>query len=417
NVLNAKQHEMEAEIIAQAGRRGAVTVATNMAGRGVDIILGGNPVDIDEARAIKEIGGLAVIGTERHESRRIDNQLRGRAGRQGDPGSSQFFVSMDDELMRIFGSDRMKGFMNRMGVPDDMPIENKMVSRSIESAQSKVEARNFDIRKHLVEYDDVMNKHRDTVYRRRNAILESDPATMHLLILEVIESEVELIVTFHTSGEPADGSRDWSIKEICSAMQAVFPIPQTDCEQAIAELKNGGEGKLEEAESRTKIIEYFTQRASEAYEQMTKSVADQSTLDQIERGLYLRAIDILWIEHLDQMSFLRDSIGLRGYGQRDPLVEYKRESYQMFQSLLASMQKEVVSNVFRVGEAQVMMNAANAAMDQQKNVLYTAPEKEMSKQSPMSGQGSADKERQATPYVSEKKDGAGHKVGRNDACP
>ncbi len=413
-VLNAKHHEQEAEIIAQAGKLGAVTVATNMAGRGVDIILGGNPIDIDEARKIKELGGLAVIGTERHDSRRIDNQLRGRSGRQGDPGSSQFFVSMDDELMRIFGSDRMKNFMSKMGVPDDMPIENRMVSRSIESAQSKVESRNFDIRKHLVEYDDVINKHRDTIYRRRNEVLESSPEKMHEMILEVIEAEVEHIVSFHTNGENDYGEREWDVKEISSAMQAIFPISDEECSAAIEELKNGGDSKLEEAEARTQIIDFFTTRAHDSYEELTRGVADVSKVDDVERALYLRAIDMLWVAHLDQMSFLRDSIGLRGYGQRDPLVEYKRESYQMFQVLLANIQKEVVMNVFRVGEAQALVGATV----KQQNVQYVAPEKEMQrKENPLAGQSSAEKERQAQPYRSEKKDEQGHKVGRNDPCP
>ncbi len=414
DLLNAKNHESEAEIIAQAGKSGAVTIATNMAGRGVDIILGGNPVDIDEARKVKDLGGLAVLGTERHESRRIDNQLRGRAGRQGDSGSSQFFVSMDDELMRIFGSDRMKGFMDKLGVPEDMPIENKMVSRSIESAQKKVESRNFDIRKHLVEYDDVINKHRDAIYRRRNAVLDDTAEKLHKTILELIEGEVEHIVSFHTNNQGEDSENAWDMKIICEAMQNIFPMSEEACRIAMKEMKEGGEGKLEEAEARTQIIEYFTKHAHDAYEEMVAKVGDTKVVHQVEQGLYLRSIDVLWMEHVDQMSFLRDSIGLRGYGQRDPLVEYKRESYQMFQELLANIQKQVVSNVFRVGQAKTVVEDTQ----EQKNIQYIAPAKEMGRQKQqVQGAQQQKKEEVKEPYHAENRNEEGKKIGRNDPCP
>ncbi|MFH1583356.1 MAG: preprotein translocase subunit SecA, partial [Candidatus Falkowbacteria bacterium] len=237
-ILNAKHHEKEAQIIARAGEFGGVTIATNMAGRGVDIILGGNPVNLEEQKKVIQVGGLHIIGTERHESRRIDNQLRGRAGRQGDPGSSQFYVSMEDDLMRIFGGDRMKNLMATLKVPEDMPIENGLVSRSIESAQRKVEGNNFDIRKHLVEYDDVINKHRETIYRKRREILElaegknypldkggeggsvvGDDKTLFSIILEMIENEIEQAVIFHTA---AESSKDWNVQEIYQVISTIF---------------------------------------------------------------------------------------------------------------------------------------------------------------------------------------------------
>lgn len=267
-VLNAKHHEREAKIIAQAGRPGAVTVATNMAGRGVDIILGGSPMDKGNFGKVVKAGGLHVLGTERHEARRIDNQLRGRSGRQGDPGSSQFYVSMEDDLMRIFGGERMKNLMDTMRLPDDMPIEHSLISRSIEGAQKKVEGHNFDIRKHLVEYDDVANKHRQAIYGRRRKILEG--GDVHQEIIDLMDAEAR-----------ADYLKKYE--------------------------KNGPE-----------------------------------MMDRVERLVYLRSIDTMWVEHLNAMDLLREGIGLRGYGQRDPLVEYKAEAYHLFQKLLGNINGQVV---------------------------------------------------------------------------
>ncbi|MBI2574056.1 MAG: preprotein translocase subunit SecA [Candidatus Wildermuthbacteria bacterium] len=267
-VLNAKHHEQEGEIIAQAGRRGAVTIATNMAGRGVDIVLGGNPSDPGEARVVRELGGLHVIGTGRHEARRIDNQLRGRSGRQGDTGSSQFFVSLEDDLIRVFGGDRIKGLMERFHFPDDEPIESSMVSRAIESAQSKIEGFNFDTRKHLLEYDDVLNKHRETIYRRRNEILERfQNGTLGALVADLL------------------GKAGQKFEEYGKKIQ-----------------------NIKEEETRF-----------------------------MEKTVLLRAIDSLWVEHLENMEELRDSVRLRAYGQQDPLVEYKHEGHKMFKRLLETV--------------------------------------------------------------------------------
>jgi preprotein translocase subunit SecA len=267
-VLNAKHHEREAKIIAQAGRPGNVTVATNMAGRGVDIILGGAPFEKANSEKVVKAGGLHVLGTERHEARRIDNQLRGRSGRQGDPGTSQFYVSMDDDLIRIFGGDRMKNLMGTLRLPDDVPIEHSLISRSIESAQKKVEGHNFDIRKHLVEYDDVANKHRQAIYSKRRKILE------------------------------------------------------------------GGDVHQE-------IVDLMDDEARKEYEEKYNKVGKE-VMDNVERMVYLRSIDTIWIEHLNAMDLLREGIGLRGYGQRDPLVEYKAEAYALFQRLLGNINAQVV---------------------------------------------------------------------------
>jgi preprotein translocase subunit SecA len=271
-ILNAKNHEKEGEIIAQAGKRGAVTIATNMAGRGVDIILGGNPPTPDEASEVSKAGGLHVIGTERHEARRIDNQLRGRAGRQGDAGSSQFFISMDDDLMRVFGGDRIKNLMKTLNFPEDQPLEAGLVTRAIESAQTKIEGLNFDARKHVLEYDDVMNKHREVFYRKRREILKQ--AKENNLSSDVME-------IFSRAG--------------------------------------------------LSISDYKKKEESVGLENMK----------QLEKYVYLRTLDTLWIDHLENMEYLRDSVGLSAYGQRDPLVEYKHAGHRMFKELLDAIDSMV----------------------------------------------------------------------------
>jgi preprotein translocase subunit SecA len=307
-LLNAKQHEKEAQVIAQAGRLGAVTVATNMAGRGVDIILGGMPNDKEEARKVRELGGLHVIGTERHESRRIDNQLRGRAGRQGDPGSSIFFVSMEDDLMRIFGGDRMKAIMERLGLSDEDAIEHKMISSSLEQAQKRVEGHNFDIRKHLVEYDDVMNKHRVVIYKKRRRILDYDPA-----------------------------AQDWLHENIHDMLadEEVAPF---------------------EAKVKTFGIE---------------------NMKQLERIVSLRVIDTLWIDHLNAMQELREGIGLRGYGQHDPLVEYKHEAYTLFQRLLQTIDDETVQMIMRAEFQPAQPAQEQQSVIDQRAVAYQGADESM----------------------------------------
>ncbi len=412
-ILNAKNHEREAEIIAQAGKLGAVTVATNMAGRGVDILLGGNPVDINEQRQVRELGGLVVIGTERHEARRIDNQLRGRAGRQGDPGSTQFYVSMEDGLMRMFGSERMQSLMDRMGVPDDMPIENSMVTRSIETAQKKVESRNFDIRKHLVEYDDVVNKQRTTIYRRRNELLDAESSVVIDFIREMLNDEIEHIVSIHTNREDVD-TTGWDFAALAKDASSVLQLSEETVRSDLENIATDLGDKLGEAQTRTRLIEHLEALAHEALQTVAGDV-DMEVLGNAFRQMYLRVIDVLWIQHLDEIEFLRDSINLRGYGQRDPLVEYKRESYDLFQSLLASIQKQVVAQCFPVAkEAQHFVDAhQHEASELPANTEYSAPDKEM-QSSREAAQAEAPKGKTVVSHEPTNEDG--EKIGRNDPC-
>jgi preprotein translocase subunit SecA len=349
-VLNAKNHEKEAQIIAQAGKLGAVTLATNMAGRGVDIILGGEPAG-EEHDKVVALGGLFILGTERHESRRIDNQLRGRAGRQGDPGSSQFFISLDDDLMRIFGSDRIKNMMRSWGVPEDVPIENRLVSRAIESAQHRVEGHNFDIRKHLVEYDDVLNKQREAIYKRRREVLaasDKEPAEMKKMILEMVSDELNQIVSFHTASEDQS---IWNLKEIAEVANAIFNVDAKKLEEDLRGAEKLAGDKQQDAFARTEIINYLEKLADEQYDLLEQEVskAGEGQMRQIEKELLVRAIDNLWVEHLSAIDILRTGIGLRGYGQRDPLVEYKREAYDMYIQLLNLINKQVVYTIYKIG--------------------------------------------------------------------
>ena len=322
-VLNAKYHEKEAEIIAQAGAKGAVTIATNMAGRGTDI-----KID-DEVRGL---GGLLVIGTERHESRRIDNQLRGRTGRQGDPGESQFFVSMDDDLMRLFSGERLQKMMETLKLPDETPIQNGIISNSIESAQKKVEGRNFDIRKHLVEYDDVMNKHREIIYSRRRKALGSDNIKNDIVLL--MEKEAERIVRVNQT----DSGRSFDAGGIVDAV-ATF-IPEAKTQISLDELQD-----LNDDEA---VIEHVKGYLFEVYRNKETRLNDPEILRRIEKGVSLSVIDSLWMDHIDNMQNLRESVSLRGYGQRDPLIEYKEQAYHMFMQLLNDIQSRVVATLFRL---------------------------------------------------------------------
>lgn len=318
-VLNAKNNEQEAEIIARAGARGAVTLATNIAGRGTDIVLGDG---------VKGLGGLHVLGTERHESRRIDNQLRGRAGRQGDPGSSQFFVSLEDDLMRIFGSERIASVMNSLGLPDDTPIENGMISKSLETAQKKVEGHNFDIRKHLVEYDDVMNSHREIIYQRRRNVL--DNKALKPEILDMIKAEFEAIIHSATDQK----THHLEIKQVAEAVNNVMVLPDG--------WADGLNSRLPEH-----IVADLMTRAEELYTDREDNFgAEQVRV--MERLVCLKVIDSAWLEHLEAMTNLREGIGLRGYAQRDPLVEYKQEAYHIFQRLIRRIDSEIASTIFKV---------------------------------------------------------------------
>ncbi|MDP1629614.1 MAG: preprotein translocase subunit SecA, partial [bacterium] len=337
-ILNAKHHEREGAIIAQAGRQGAVTIATNMAGRGVDIVLGGNPPDSEKARQVREVGGLCVIGTERHEARRIDNQLRGRGGRQGDPGETRFFVSLEDDLMRIFGSERIKKMMETFRIPEDQPISHSMVSRAIEAAQAKIEGFNFDIRKHVLEYDDVMNIQRRTIYRKRREIMESE--NLKEQILNMVGEQIAGMVNFHTAGL----LQEWNLEEIAENIKALIPSPA----DIHIQIKDLADPKKSEIEIRNNIIDYLADLARNAYEEKEKEVGGEN-MRQIEKILSLRTIDMLWMDHLENMEYLRDSVRLRAYGQQDPLVEYKNEGHRLFKELMTSIEANIVGTIFKVG--------------------------------------------------------------------
>lgn len=417
-MLNAKNHEKEARIISQAGKFGAITVATNMAGRGVDIILGGQlekdatPEEVavwkEENEKVKALGGLYVIGTERHESRRIDNQLRGRAGRQGDQGESRFYVSCEDDLMRIFGGDRLKGMMKTLKFPEDEPIENGLITKSIETAQKKVEANNFDARKHLLEYDDVINKHREAIYRKRDEILakadEGQPESLKDIIIKQVEEELEQVVSFHTAAEDV---KDWNLQEIYEVVNTIFPV-EAPLKDALAGLADETK-KLQAAIVRTKIIEHLVGLSKEAYARMAEKYL-QAGLDwrDIERNVLLRSIDTLWVEHIDAMDYMRKGIGWQGYGQRDPLIEYKKEAFRMFSELNNLIQKEVVYGIFKFGAVQDLAATFIAPSLAARARQFSAPSK-------TAEESSANLKVDAVHVHAHDDDG--NKVGRNDVCP
>lgn len=317
SVLNAKNHEREAEIVKNAGQPKAVTIATNMAGRGTDIKLGQGVTDVD---------GLFILGTERHESRRIDNQLRGRAGRQGDPGRSQFFVSMEDDLMRLFGGDRIKKMMELLKVPEDMPIENSMLSHSIESAQKKVEGHHFDIRKHVLQYDDVMNVHRDIIYKRRRKFLES--SNIKEEIIKMINEEAEVLVTNH-------------IGEKEKIAELVNSIPKNPTKKLSTE-------ELQALTDEASLIAAIQKYLIEEYEALEASLPDPEILRQIEKSVFLRSNDVLWMEHIDEMQNLRDNVSMRGYAQKDPLIEYKSEAFEKFGEMISMIRANTVNTLFKM---------------------------------------------------------------------
>jgi len=320
--LNAKNNEREAEIVAMAGQKSAVTLATNIAGRGTDIVLG---------EGVKEVGGLHVIGTERHESRRIDNQLRGRAGRQGDPGSSQFFVSVEDDLMRIFGGDRIGSLMSSLNIPDDVPIENQVISRSLETAQKRVEGHNFDIRKHLVEYDDVMNSQREVIYAKRRKYLEGKD--LRLDIERMFNDEIAFVVASNT--DTKNGAVE--LPKLQEAVSGIIELPKgwaDDISTKVPEL----------------ITKDIMSKVQNALDNREKSLGD--VVGVVYKMVCLKTVDSAWLQHLENMDHLRDGIGLRGYGQRDPLVEYKSEAFGMFTRLQSSISSEIVNTILKVDVRQ-----------------------------------------------------------------
>ena len=346
-VLNAKFHEKEAEIVAQAGQLGMVTIATNMAGRGTDIILG---------EGVPELGGLHIIGTERHESRRIDNQLRGRAARQGDPGSTQFFISIEDDLMRMFGTNIMS-VMDKLGMDDTMPIESRMVSKSIETAQRRVESRNFDIRKHVLDYDDVMNQQREVIYGQRRSVLMGE--NLRDNIMDMLEKAVKDSISMF-SGE-SEFSEEWDLSAMADYIES-FYLPGIHLKkEELSELSVG------------EIEEMLLEKAKELYENREEQFGSE-LMREIERAVMLQIVDSKWMDHLDAMDMLREGIGLRAYGQKNPLVEYRREGFEMFQAMIDSIQDDIIRYVMRV-TPQVREEVA----EQPRNVTENRYEGEPSK--------------------------------------
>ncbi len=369
-MLNAKNHEREAQIVAQAGRAGSVTLATNIAGRGVDILLGGNPVDKEEAERVRTSGGLAVIGTERHESRRIDNQLRGRSGRQGDPGVSVFYVSMEDDLMRLFGGPRMQSLMETLKIPDDQPVEAKLVSRSIESAQKKIEGLNFDTRKSVLEYDDVLNQQRKNIYNTRRkylAGLEEQENNFDIKhdVLHLIHSELEFIVTSNLSNLEFEEAMD----KVIEASSVILPNLDSSTKNMILEASHNA------ADREFVLIDELKKLANQAMESQEASMGAEM-FGNVLRSITLQTIDQLWMEHLDTMDHLRDSVRLRGYGQRDPLVEYKKEGYRLFQNLLAEIDRRVIYAVLKVS-----VHVHNEGGEVQQHVTLSSGENSSTSQS------------------------------------
>jgi len=321
-VLNAKHHEKEAQIIAQAGQAGTVTIATNMAGRGTDIVLG---------EGVTDLGGLYVLGTERHEARRIDNQLRGRSGRQGDPGMSRFYVSLEDDLMRLFGSENIEGLLDRLGMDDTMPIEHSMISRAIENAQRKVEARNFSIRKNVLEYDDVINQQREVIYKERRKVLAEED--LKRTVLSMMDDVAESIVAMF-AGEKKY-AEEWDLEGLIGLVEQNYaPIPGLSAETL-------------KGMTRREVLEYLQDEAHRMYEEREEELGSE-TLRDLERVILLRVIDEKWMDHIDAMDQLREGINLRAYGQRDPLIEYKFEAFDAYQIMEESIKEDVTRYLFRI---------------------------------------------------------------------
>jgi preprotein translocase subunit SecA len=411
NVLNAKNHEKEATIISQAGKPGAVTVATNMAGRGVDIVLGGTPPEIPSGMSKKKYmetkkykdwqkehdkvikaGGLHVIGTERHESRRIDNQLRGRSGRQGDAGSSRFYLSLEDDLMRIFGGEQIGGIMEKLKLPEDQPIENKMVSKAIEQSQVKVEGFNFDMRKRLVEYDDVANQQREIVYGLRKRVLESKDVKKE--VLDKLEHRIDKILLL---AFPEDGGKP-NYERIIVGLLEIIPFDDVS--------KEAVKKQLAKSEDKDKTKELLVKVLNDVHKTREKQVGE-TVMRQIEKYSYLGSIDHLWINHIDHIDGLREAVTLRAYGQRDPLVEFKKEAFDLFEGLIDRIDEELSRRIFRVGVAvprpEIPLDQARTNIDKTDAMGLAqkgADETAQTGSKAFSGSGPAKKK----------------KIGRNDPC-
>ena len=372
NVLNAKYHEKEAMIVADAGQPGQVTIATNMAGRGTDIVLG---------EGVAEKGGLHILGTERHESRRIDNQFRGRCARQGDPGSSRFYLSLEDDLMRLFGSDKIKGMMDKLGMEEDEPIENKIVTSSIENAQKKVEERNFNIRKMVLEYDDVMNQQREVIYKERRKVLDQED--LRSTVMEFTHKIVDRAMSMYCP--PESYSEDWDLKNLVRY-----------CEEYFAPFGELKEEKLADL-GRDEIGEYLHKLADDIYASREEEISPE-IMRELENLVMLKVVDNHWMEHLDAMDMLREGVGLRAYGQKDPLVEYKFEAFDMFEAMIEAIEDDVVKYMYRVNVVSQPMMTMDDPLE---NATMNNPTVD-----------TADGEAVKEPVVNK-----GPEIGRNDPCP
>jgi preprotein translocase subunit SecA len=408
SVLNAKYHEMEAEIVAQAGRYQGVTIATNMAGRGTDIVLGGNPeglarqalkgkeyskeewdkalaeyksVCAKEKEKVIEAGGLHILGTERHEARRIDNQLRGRSGRQGDPGSSRFYLSLEDDLLRIFGSDRISGLMGKLGMEEDVPIEHRMVSRAIENAQKKVENHNFEMRKHILEYDDVMNQQRKVIYEQRRQILAGTDLKDE--VLGLAEELLDGVLGFYCPESAY--SETWDVTGLKDALAAKFSYRMTGIDPQTL--------------SREELREKLWDALKQSYEAKEKEIGSE-VMRHIEKVFMLQAVDHQWKDHLLAMDHLKEGIGLRGYGQKDPLIEYKKEGFDMFEEMKLRIVESTVENLFRI----------KAAAKEQSHEIERRQKRQVAN---LTFVGAGDGAAASAPQPVH----VGQKVGRNDPCP
>ncbi|MDA8306884.1 MAG: preprotein translocase subunit SecA [Deltaproteobacteria bacterium] len=368
-VLNAKQHEKEAEIVARAGQPGSVTISTNMAGRGTDIVLGPGVVDL---------GGLHIIGTERHESRRIDNQLRGRSGRQGDPGSSRFYLSLEDDLMRIFAADRLSGLMQRIGMAEDEPIEHGLISKAIENAQSRVEDHNFSIRKNIIEYDDVMNQQREIIYRQRREALQGD--NLRPEIFDMIEDCIDSIVQDNTAEKTY--AEDWNLDAIKSEMSRIFGLQPDLSPESLGDM-------IPE-----ELREYLFELLEKRYEEREREFSEPIMRD-LENFILLQTVDTLWKDHLLNMDYLKEGIGLRGYGQQDPLVAYKREGHQMFQEMIARIKEETLQKLYHI-QIQREDQLQEMRAEHEDQPMFFGPPEEPAQQQAVRKNA---------------------KVGRNDPCP
>ena len=408
SVLNAKYHQQEAEIVTRAGQRGAVTIATNMAGRGTDIKLG---------PGVADVGGLHVIGTERHEARRIDRQLRGRCARQGDPGSSHFFISLEDDLMRLFGSDRIVKYMEKMGLEEGQELEHPLLNRSIETAQKRVEQHNFQIRKRTLEYDDVMNKQREIIYGFRNEIITSDDVRDRLMDImeEVVIQKVEQF------SAPGQEIGEWQMRPLSDWVNLNFPLGMPEAE-IVKAAKSGHEEPVADSiydglsSAQFAACTFISDSVKKAYE-LKVSFEQPEALKAVERYTILSAIDKLWQEHLYEMDSLRYSIGLRAHGQRDPLIEYKAEAYKIFEELMVSIKTEICHNIFRSASSMMAFE----------NFLRNAPRETRHESTSTFGEPAKPGQGKPSDVVSEaaeqlsrekpKPKRVGPKVGRNDLCP